>query len=341
METLTALWTTLGPWAPAAILLLLVALVVLFSRRLLSRATQGGFHHQVVMAGLPLLTAPALVLLLPIGDATRGQLLSLIGILFSAAIALSSTTFVGNAMAGLLLRGIGNFKPGDFLAVKEEFGRVVSRGLFHTELQTVDRDLVTLPNLFLVTNPVKVVRASGTMIAADVSLGYDVPRTEVEAQLLLAAERAGLREAFVSVVELQDFSVLYRVSGLLEDTLKLISTRSALRKSMLDALHGAGIEILSPNYQAIRTLSERRAVLPEQQIAPQAPAPATEPEKTPEAVIFDKAEEAATIERLRELHDQVGARLAETEGEEREALLARQAQLAALIEQRKEESSRD
>ena len=68
-----------------------------------------------------------------------------------------------------------NFRPGDFVRVGERLGRVTERGLFHTEIQTEDRDLTTLPNLYLVTNPVTVVRASGTIVSTTVD-GTAKPR---------------------------------------------------------------------------------------------------------------------------------------------------------------------
>jgi len=37
--------------------------------------------------------------------------------------------------------------------VGDYFGRVTERGLFHVEIQTEDRDLATLPNMFLVSQP--------------------------------------------------------------------------------------------------------------------------------------------------------------------------------------------
>lgn len=334
MEALRAFWSTLGPWWPAVAFLVIVGLVVVVSRRRLGATASAGFNHQVLMAGLPLLAAPLLVLVLPISETTRGQLLALIGVLFSAAIALSSTTFVGNAMAGMLLRGIGNFRPGDLLEVEAQFGRVVTRGLFHTEIQTPTRDLVTLPNLYLVTNPVKVIRSSGTIVDAEVSLGYDVPHPRVEQLLLQAAEAAKLQESFVSVLELGDFSVVYRVSGLLLDPLKLLSTRSALRKHMLDALHEAGIEIVSPRFMITRAQRAEEKVVPEHVH----PTPDATPAAAPEALMFDKAEEAATTERLRELHAEVSGRLEGTEeGEARAALLARQARLAAAIAAREDQ----
>jgi small conductance mechanosensitive channel len=97
------------------------------------------------MLALTGLAIVAVILALPVADATRAQLLSLLGLVLTAMIALSSTSFVANAMAGLLLRVLGNFRPGDFVRVGDQFGRVTERGLFHTELQTEDRDLSTPP----------------------------------------------------------------------------------------------------------------------------------------------------------------------------------------------------
>jgi len=130
-----------------------------------------------------LLTAAGLlivILVIPMGDTMRGQVLSLIGILLSAAIALSSTTVPGNAMAGVMMRGVRNFRMGDFIRAGEHFGRVSEQGLFHTEIQTEDRELTTIPNLHLVTHPVTTIRTSGTMISTSVSLGYDVSRLRIE-----------------------------------------------------------------------------------------------------------------------------------------------------------------
>ena len=65
------------------------------------------------------------------------------------------------------LRAVRNFRMGDFIRVAEHFGRVSERGLFHTEIQTENRDLTTLPNLFLVTHPVTTIRTSGTIVSTN------------------------------------------------------------------------------------------------------------------------------------------------------------------------------
>tara|TARA_R110002096_G_scaffold2619_5_gene13571 strand:- start:12107 stop:13153 length:1047 start_codon:yes stop_codon:yes gene_type:complete len=262
------------------------------------------FRFQLIMLGLSFAGMLGIIVALPINDALRGQLLSLIGILLSAAIALSSTTFIGNIMAGIMMRIVKNARPGDFITVAELTGRITEMDLLHTEIQTEFRDLVTVPNLYMVTQPLQVVRASGTIIQAEVSLGYDVPNTKVTEVLCAATEEAGLKDGFVQVRELGDFSVVYRVAGLLEDVTSLISSRSRLRTAILNALHEADIEIVSPNFMNTRALNETTRFIPVRTKKPTAPAVA-EAEK----LAFDKAEEAASIEQIRAAIDQTDAEL--------------------------------
>jgi small-conductance mechanosensitive channel len=235
----------------------------------------------------------AVLLALPVSESMRGQLLGLIGILLSAAIALSSTTFIGNIMAGIMLKAIKSIRPGDFLSVANVTGRVTEMDLLHTEIQTEDRDLVTVPNLYLVTQPMKVVRASGTIVSAEVSLGYDIPRTQASKLLREAAGKAGLTDSFIHVRDLGDYAVKYRIAGLLEDVKSLISVRSRLREEMLDALHGAGIEIVSPQFMNTRSLAKTRSFVPT--VAETAEISTVSQEE----VAFDKAEVAASVEEIR------------------------------------------
>lgn len=115
---------------------------------------------QILMLGLNLVGLVLIVLALPISDNLRGQILSLFGLLLTGVMALSSATFVSNLFGGSMLRLTRSFRIGDYIRVGEQFGRVSERGFFHTEIQTVDRDLTTFPNLYLITNPVTVVHKS-------------------------------------------------------------------------------------------------------------------------------------------------------------------------------------
>lgn len=321
---------TLLVWAPSTLTFFLGIITLFLFRFMLSRPTfllKGRIRPVVQVLGFfaLLILLVAVILLMPIGETNRGQILSLLGILVTGAIALSSTTFVGNTMAGFMIRAVNHFRPGDFLRVQEFFGRVTELGLLHTEIQTEDRDLLTLPNLFLITNPVKVVHESGTIVSAEVSLGYDVGWKNVESYLLRAAENVGLKGPFVRITQLGDFSINYKISGFLSDVKYLITVHSKLRSSMIDELHRNGVEIVSPTFMNQRVFQTSESFIP---ATPRNRAIRhNEDPELPESIIFDKAERAdelskleARIEQLAKLLDEVTKEL---DSEKQETVLQR------------------
>jgi small conductance mechanosensitive channel len=170
VEIIERLWGAFRHLTPTLAAAVGVALGLFIVRVLLekrySARSESQFRGQLIMLGLSLVGLLAILMVLPITEASRGQILGFLGILLSAAVALSSTTLLGNIMAGVMLRSLRGFRAGDFIQVGEHFGRVSERGLFHVEIQTETRDLTTLPNLYLVTQPVNVVNAAGTIVAA-------------------------------------------------------------------------------------------------------------------------------------------------------------------------------
>jgi len=263
-------------------------------------------RRQATMLALSLVGLIVIVLTLPVHETTEGQLLTIIGLAITASLTLASTTFIGNMMAGLMLRAVDNIRLGCFIQINEQFGRVTERGLFHIEIQTEDRDLCTLPNLYVVTNPVKVVEATGTIISAQVSLGYDTHHATIESILKQATERAGLTDGFVQIVELGDFSVHYRAAGFLPEVKHLLTARSNLRRAMLDALHGGGVEIVSPTFMNQRPLEPGSRVIPDAPMREKARSDAA-----PETMMFEKADEAEKIETLRERRAELAERIEE------------------------------
>ena len=299
MEFLKNMIEYLRPGLPIVAALVVGVLMLIGIKRFLEKRYQGqadkNMKIQLIMLLLSVVLVVVVIIVSPVSDTQKGQILSLLGIVISAAIALSSTTFIGNAMAGLMMHAVKGFRIGDFIMVGDSYGRVSERGLFHVEIQTEQRDLITLPNLHLVTNPVKVVRSSGTIVWAEVSLGYDIPRVDIEAALLRAAEKSELQEPFVHVMQLGDFSVVYRIAGLLTEVKQLLTTRSRIRECVLDELHTAGIEIVSPNFMNTRQLSPDLKVIP-QMVHEKLP---VEDKPALEDIVFDKAEEAESLEQLR------------------------------------------
>jgi len=225
--------------------------------------------------------------------------------------------------------------------VGDHFGRISNMDLLHVEIQTEDRDLTTLPNLYLVTNPVRVLRSSGTFLHVNVSLGYEVPRQKVEEALMRAAEFTGLEKPFVQIRELGDFSVSYQVSGLLTDIEQLIGMRRKLRASTLDELHAAGIEIVSPNYMNTRSLGAGARAVPvggAEEAAGNA-AGRSNPDPDPDSVVFDKALEAESLDKLKKEYTEFSQELIGVEqtlkeagpGDERQPLNLQKKKLEARL----------
>lgn len=329
------------PWIPVVGVLALSAFTFSFAQRFLfrdrSRHDEESVFRYAVLLGIAGSGLVAGILAMPVSDATHGQLLGFFGILISAAIALASTTLLGNAMAGVMMRQLRSFKPGDFVKVGDHFGRVTEIGVLHTEVQDEFRNLTTLPNIFLVQNPVTVCQAPGTIVSAIVSLGYDISRRKVEEALLEAARETGLTDPFVRILELGDHSITYRAAGFLEETRKLISKRSSLRGKMLDALHRRGIEIVSPLF-----LSQR--VYPKDETFLHRPSPRPEVH-IPDDLIFDKAEKAETRAQIKDTLAQLEGVLAQSELEfsettnedERAKLTSRRERLESLKEHLQEQ----
>lgn len=355
MDHLKSIAELLREWLPFLMTLLIAILVIAAAYQILikRRPPKSGniVSRQLLIATLAGILVVLLILELPIDNEPRGQLMSLLGILVTAAVALSSTTLLGNAMAGFMLRSIRNFRAGDFIVVDGHRGRVSELGLLRTEIQTERRNLTTFPNLYLVTNPVTVVRSSGTFISSTVSLGYDVPRENIETCLLEAAENAGLTDPFVFVLELGDFSITYQAAGFLEEVKYLISAESKLRECMLDSLHRGGIEIVSPTFMNQRQLKEQ-IFIPKGSERPK-PEPSLADEPRPEERMFDKAEiaehEAKAEEKLKGVLDEIEELDKDHDGKVDEAsfkarlseLEAKRAQLEAEIEQHKEQKKED
>ena len=238
----------------AAAVVLLVATRLVLGRLGRDRRVTLYVRHLILVA---LTTAALLAIALTLKDPVRDQVLKFLGIVVSAVLAFSSTTLVGNGLAGVMLRAQGHFRGGDWVSVGDHFGQVAHRGLFFTAVQNELRDLVTLPNVYLATQPVTVV-AEPTYISATVSLGYDVPRGQVDRLLVEAAEGIGLESPYVYVLELGDFSILYRVSGKLKKTDELLTMKSRLKCHVLDALHAGDVEIVSPAFMNQRVLAADR-----------------------------------------------------------------------------------
>lgn len=298
----------LGDLIGSGIVLVLLVIVVFINRWIFKRIGTDRDSFKIARQTISLLISLSGVLIfilsLPIDHSIKGQILSFLGIIISAAIALSSTTVLGNLIAGIMNNAMDRYKIGDLIKVEELTGRVTEKGIFHTEIQLEDSNFVTIPNLYISSNPVKLTRKTNTVISTVVSLGYDVSQTKITECLKLAAIEAGLKDPYVYIIQLGDFSVSYKIHGFLEDSSKYFTMNSLLNGKVMSVLHANNIEIVSPTF-----MNQRRAddlvFIPK----PEDQKEINIKEKSPEELIFDKAIEATEIEKKKEYISQIDEKI--------------------------------
>lgn len=279
---------------PTVVLLILIILLIFNSwifKRIKSTASNGNITKGAISFFLVLIGVLVFILVLPIDKSLKGQILGFLGIIISAGIALSSTTVLGNLIAGIMNNSMNRFRNGDLIKIGDLHGRVIKKSIFHTEIQLEDSNFITVPNLYIANNPVKLIRKTNTVISTSVSLGYDISRENIEKALKDAAISAGLSDPYVYITSLDDFSVVYKIHGFLEDSSKYFSTSSLLNAKVMDKLHDEKIEIVSPTFMNQRRVDEKEFI-PKQVIKIKEPVE----EKSPEDLIFDEAIKSEKIE---------------------------------------------
>lgn len=179
-----------------------------------------------------------------------------LGILFS----LGSSSAISNIVAGLVITYMRPFRLGDRVQIGEITGDVVEKSLLVTRIRTIKNEEVTVPNASVLsnhtTNYTKGSETNGLIIHTNVTIGYDEPWQKVHAALIKAAAQTPLVEAepapFVMQTALEDFYVSYQINAYTKYPASLAQIYSDLYQQILDCCHAAGIEIMSPHYQAIR-----------------------------------------------------------------------------------------
>ena len=212
---------------PAVVLIILIILLIVNSwifKKIKSTTSNGNITKGAIAFFLILTGILVFILDLPIDKSLKGQILGFLGIIISAGIALSSTTVLGNLIAGIMNNSMNRFRNGDLIKIGEFHGKVIRKSIFHTEIQLEDSNFITIPNLYIANNPVKLTRKTNTVISTSVSLGYDISREKIEEALRDAANEIGLSDPYVYIISLGDFSVVYKIHGFLEDSSKYFIT---------------------------------------------------------------------------------------------------------------------
>jgi small-conductance mechanosensitive channel len=204
------------------------------------------------------------------------------GIIFS----LGSSSVISNLIAGFTMTYRGTYKVGDRVKIGDVVGDVADIRLQVTRIRTPKNEEVVVPNSMIlggeVTNFSTLAKSRGLILHTTVGIGYETPWRQVEAMLLMAAERVdGLLsepKPFVLQRALGDFCVTYELNVSCDRPQAMNELYTALHRSILDVFNEYGIQIMTPSYE--RDPEQPKVVPRDQWFAAPATAPvdASEPE---------------------------------------------------------------
>ena len=200
-----------------------------------------------------------------------------IGIVFS----LGSSSTIANIIAGYTMTYRRAFRMGDRVKISGVTGDVIEMRLQVTHLRTIKNEEVIIPNSTILNNEVvnytSLARTRGLILHTTVGIGYETPWRQVEAMLLLAADRTPeiKREPapFVRQLALGDFAVTYEINVYCDNVQAIGRIYTALHENILDVFNEHGVQIMTPAYEGD---PEQPKVVPKEQwfSAPARPAEA-------------------------------------------------------------------
>lgn len=204
-----------------------------------------------------LIVAFAFVVAYPYIPGAGSEAFKGVSIFIGVLVSLGSSSAIGNIIAGYTMTYRRLFKVGDRIQVEEVIGDVADIRLQVTHLQTPKNEEVTLPNSQILNSHVinysKLAKDQGLILHTTVGIGYETPWRQVEAMLLMAAERTpGLLRApapFVLQKQLGDFCVIYEINVYCDSPKESPRLYTALHRSILDAFNEYGVQIMTPAYE--------------------------------------------------------------------------------------------
>jgi small-conductance mechanosensitive channel len=199
----------------------------------------------------------ALVVAYPYIPGGRSEAFKGISIFIGLVFSLGSSSAIANLIAGYTMTYRRAFRIGDRVKIGDTTGDVIEMRLQVTHLKTVKNEEVIIPNSAILNNEVvnfsSLAQQRGLILHTTVGIGYETPWRQVEALLLLAAERTpGIMKEpppFVLQKGLGDFAVSYEINIYCDNAKAIAATYTALHRNVLDVFNEYGVQIMTPAYE--------------------------------------------------------------------------------------------
>lgn len=173
-------------------------------------------------------------------------------------VSLGASSIIGQAASGFTLLYSRTMALGDVVRIGDTEGVVQQIGLFTTRLRTPLGVEISFPNNVVLSGELRNYsrdpEGPGLWLETSVTIGYDAPWRQVHRLLLQAAQATeGVvlqPPPHVVQSELGDFAVGYTLRARVIEVGRRWQVRSALHANIQDAFNAAGVQIMSPNYEA-------------------------------------------------------------------------------------------
>jgi small-conductance mechanosensitive channel len=183
-----------------------------------------------------------------------------ISIFLGLLVSLGAASSVSNVIAGVIITYMRPFQIGDRVQIADSIGDVIHKNLLVVRLRTIKNVDVTIPNAVALANHVVNFSSNaprpGLILHTTVTIGYDVPWKKVHELLIAAARRVEgiLAEPapFVLQTKLDDSYAAYEINAYTDRPNEMANLYSRLHEQIQNVFYEGGVEILSPNYAAVR-----------------------------------------------------------------------------------------
>jgi small-conductance mechanosensitive channel len=198
----------------------------------------------------------AIVVAYPYLPGSQTEAFKGVSVFLGLMLTFGSSGLVNQIMSGFMVTYSRALRLGDFVRIGEVEGTVMHLGVLSTKLKTLRGEEATIPNAVVVgqttTDYSRFAEAREVLTPTSVTIGYDTPWRQVQALLLLAAERTSgiVREPppIVLQMALEDFYVRYTLFVGLERQERRWFTLHELHAQIQDLFNEHGVQIMSPNY---------------------------------------------------------------------------------------------
>ena len=209
-----------------------------------------------------LIFAFTLAIVFPLLPGAQSPAFRGLSIFVGALFTLGGASAIANIVGGVVIIYTRAFRVGDRVQIADVQGDILEKSILSTRIRTSKNKIVTIPNANLITSNIENFTTSSrdinepVILHTVITLGYDVPWRHVYQVLIEAAisSPAILEKPapFVLQTSLGDFSVSYELNAYTDQPSMMSKIYSQLHENIQDKCNEAGIEILSPQYSALR-----------------------------------------------------------------------------------------